>query len=104
MAKMNANEKREFKREFVSVLADVLETAFARKAFEEKGINLGVMYETAVGVVVETAAGYVAVDGIVKADSFDLEDAIETLVEREAKRLEAIAKREAKAKEKEKGE
>lgn len=96
--KMNANEKREFKREFVSTLGAILETAFAREAFAEKGIALGEMHETAVGVVFETKAGYVAVDGIVKAESFDLEDAIEVFIEREAKRAEAIAKREAKEK------
>jgi len=97
MTKLNTNEKREFKREFVLTLFDVLNSAYAREAFAERGLEFGEGALSAVGVVFETKAGLVAVDGIVKAESFDLADSVDLYAERERKREEAIAKKLAKS-------
>jgi len=104
---MKQNVKREIKGKFNDTVRELIEENLGLVA-GKMGVEDMAVFETAKGCVAEMEINgeltYINVDAVVKADSFDLEDALMELedrkkreAEKQAKKLEKLKKLEAKA-------
>lgn len=93
---MNQREKRELKGKVREALMEAVSDGVLDKYFLGRGLNVEDNALADAGVVLEIKGEYVALDAVVKSKSFDLEDSIEELADKERKERERIAKKLAK--------
>ena len=93
---MNQNEKRELKNKVREAIMKAVEAGVLDSFLVDEGLTVEDRALADAGVILGLSGEFVAIDAVVKSKSFDLEDSIEALADKEKKEAERVAKKIAK--------
>jgi hypothetical protein len=93
---MNQNEKRELKNKVREAIMKAVEAGVLDSFLVDEGLTVEDRALADAGVILGLSGEFVAIDAVVKSKSFDLEDSIEALADKERKEAERVAKKIAK--------